>query len=398
MVGKSTNGYGRSTQGFGISVEQSVELIIKTALAHNIRNPKQIAYILASAQHESENFRAPEEHYGRSQARKYDYRGGETYYGRGYIHLTHIDNYEKMGALLGMGNSLAKNPPLAMEPSTAAKIMVLGMRDGLFTGKKLERYINTHTADYFNARRIVNGVVRSEPDTLKVAQRCKSLAEKWEKELPSLLQKYHLSLDAKPDLSAAPTASATSSPTTQSPPASSRKPKRARLSSEQVQQLQSTLHALGYTAPHGQPLKADGIIGPHTRHALLAFQKDHQLIMTGTPNAATQQALKQVKPQKQPSRLQTQIAQLLPDLSSKQLDQLADYGLKKCAQSGVLASAVFSVSTAYVNGKKLLALHVEDGQRTITADIQKALDTPLTQTLGQQLQKLVTHQPTHLLF
>ena len=392
MVGKSTNGYGRSTQGFGISVEQSVELIIKTALTHNIRNPKQIAYILASAQHESENFRAPEEHYGRSQARKYDYRGGETYYGRGYIHLTHIDNYEKMGALLGMGNSLAKNPPLAMEPAIAAKIMVLGMRDGLFTGKKLERYINTHTADYFNARRIVNGVVRSEPDTLKVAQRCKSLAEKWEKELPSLLQKYQLSLDAKPDLPAAPTTSAT-----QSPPIPSNKPKRARLSSEQVQQLQSTLHALGYTAPHGQPLKADGVIGPHTRHALMAFQKDHQLIMTGTPNAATQQALKQAKPQQQPSRLQTQIAQLLPGLSDKRLDQLADYGLKKCAQSGVLASAVCSVSTAYVNRNKLLALHVEDGQRTITADIQKALDTPLTQTLGQQLNKLAV-QPPQLLF
>lgn len=84
-----SNGYGRSTEGFGITRQQSVELIVKTALENGVTDPKQIAYILGTAQHETRNFNAPEEDFGRSQARKYGYGGGEEFFGRGCVHLTH---------------------------------------------------------------------------------------------------------------------------------------------------------------------------------------------------------------------------------------------------------------------------------------------------------------------
>ncbi|NJC01284.1 hypothetical protein GGR63_001171 [Xanthomonas sp. 3272] len=45
-------------------------LIVKTALENGVTDPKQISYMLATAQHETRNFQAPEEDFGRSQARK----------------------------------------------------------------------------------------------------------------------------------------------------------------------------------------------------------------------------------------------------------------------------------------------------------------------------------------
>jgi hypothetical protein len=40
--------------------------------------------------------------------------------------------------------------------------MSYGMRNGSFTGKKLSDYISGTTADYVNARRIINGTDRAE--------------------------------------------------------------------------------------------------------------------------------------------------------------------------------------------------------------------------------------------
>ena len=87
------NGYGRSNEGFGITRQESVALIVKTAVENGVTDPRQIAYMLATAQHETRNFTAPDEDFGRQQARKLGYRGGEEYFGRGYVHLTHIENY-----------------------------------------------------------------------------------------------------------------------------------------------------------------------------------------------------------------------------------------------------------------------------------------------------------------
>lgn len=76
------------------------------------------------------------------------------FYGRGHVQLTWFDNYLYAGKQLGV--DLIADPDLALQTDISAKIIVLGMKEGWFTGKKLSDYINDHRDDYVNARRIVN--------------------------------------------------------------------------------------------------------------------------------------------------------------------------------------------------------------------------------------------------
>ncbi|NTJ63547.1 hypothetical protein G6M50_38035 [Agrobacterium rhizogenes] len=75
--------------------------------------------------------------------------------GRGYCQITGHDNYAKFSKLLGV--DLVSNPDLAMSDDIAAKIIVVGMRDGIFTGHKLSNYFEPDSADWVGARRIING-------------------------------------------------------------------------------------------------------------------------------------------------------------------------------------------------------------------------------------------------
>lgn len=77
---------------------------------------------------------------------------GKTWLGRGYVQLTHRDNYAKAAAITDV--DLLGDPNKAMHPTVAAKILVEGCRIGMFTGKKLADYL---PGDYVGARRIVNG-------------------------------------------------------------------------------------------------------------------------------------------------------------------------------------------------------------------------------------------------
>jgi hypothetical protein len=126
------------------------------------------AYMLATVRLECAGRWLPVEEFGKGKGRPYgvpvpvvDSDGTtfvNTYYGRGYVQLTWKANYQTMGQALGLGNLLVLHPEHALEQQTAYKIMSLGMRQGRFTGKKLGDYINDTTCDYFNARRIINGV------------------------------------------------------------------------------------------------------------------------------------------------------------------------------------------------------------------------------------------------
>lgn len=112
------------------------------------------AYILATAWHETARTMQPIEEYGKGAGRPYSKQAGpygHRYYGRGYVQLTWLDNYEKAGKKLGV--DLVRHPEKALEPDIAARILVRGMVEGWFTGKKLADY-----TDYPNMRRIVNGM------------------------------------------------------------------------------------------------------------------------------------------------------------------------------------------------------------------------------------------------
>lgn len=96
---------------------------------------------------------------------------GPRYCGRGYVQLTWKVNYDKADAALAKAGriirgDLVANPDLAMQADHAAFIMVHGMRDGWFSGKKLSDYLpaqGTATREqYLSARRIINGNDRAD--------------------------------------------------------------------------------------------------------------------------------------------------------------------------------------------------------------------------------------------
>ena len=130
----------------------------------------QGAYILATTWHETAATMLPITEFGnRKYFDKYDTgtlakRLGNTqaldddgflYRGRGYVQITGKDNYIRVGKLIGV--NLIVEPDLALNKTYAIKIMLGGMKNGWFTGKKLSDYIGKSNADYVNARRIING-------------------------------------------------------------------------------------------------------------------------------------------------------------------------------------------------------------------------------------------------
>lgn len=81
---------------------------------------------------------------------------GKSWLGRGLVQLTHKRNYQIMTPIVGA--DLVANPNMAMETRVAVKIMFDGMERGSFTAHKLSAHINDQKTDYYNARRIINGI------------------------------------------------------------------------------------------------------------------------------------------------------------------------------------------------------------------------------------------------
>lgn len=120
---------------------------------------RQLAYVFATAYHESAHTWNPGiREYGRGKGRKYGMphsATGQIYYGRGLCQLTWFYNYEKFSEILGI--DLINNPDLALETKNSVDILMIGMRDGVFTNHKLNMYFDSDTADWVGARRIING-------------------------------------------------------------------------------------------------------------------------------------------------------------------------------------------------------------------------------------------------
>ena len=133
------------------------QLIIQEASKRGLlRN--QLAYVLATTYHETAHTMKPVREYGSEK-----YLKSKKYYpyvGRGYVQITWETNYKKASIKLGV--DFIKNPNLLMEPKYAAPILLDGMIEGWFTGKKLSDYITLQTSDFVNARRIINGVDKKD--------------------------------------------------------------------------------------------------------------------------------------------------------------------------------------------------------------------------------------------
>jgi predicted chitinase len=91
---------------------------------------------------------------------------GYKYRGRGYAQITWRKNYRKCGNHLGI--NLVDFPDRALEPEIATACTIFGASTGLYTGRKVSDYLNAGNKDYYNARRVINGI-RPVSDTTSVA-------------------------------------------------------------------------------------------------------------------------------------------------------------------------------------------------------------------------------------
>lgn len=167
---------GKLTQG----VVDTIQSILLACNKYEVIDYRKIAYILATAKHESyhprlnpdwlpvregwgsTNQSAINEVTAMFKAGKISKNyalplaNGQSYYGRGFVQITHPGNYATMGKRLGV--DLYNYPDKALQRPIASEILVVGMKEGTFTGKKLSDYFNGSVADPVNARRMINGL------------------------------------------------------------------------------------------------------------------------------------------------------------------------------------------------------------------------------------------------
>ncbi len=153
----------------------SASLILAECKRHGLlRN--QTAYVLATAEHETGGtFKPVRETFAKTDRQvkarlENAFKKGQLkwvktpywrdgYFGRGFVQLTHKNNYVNAGKKLGL--DLVSRPSDAMKPNVAAQIIVIGMKEGWFTGKKLSDYVTLTRSNFKHARRIVNGSDRA---------------------------------------------------------------------------------------------------------------------------------------------------------------------------------------------------------------------------------------------
>ena len=207
---------------------------------------EHLAYMLATAWHETAATMQPIEEYGKGHGRTYGVTDstGQVAYGRGYVQLTWPANYAKADAQLGLKGALVHNYALALDPKIAAAILVRGMIEGWFTGKKLSDF---SLSDFQHEREIING--------LDEAQKIAGYA----------------------NVINGAIISATTVTT-----------KEVSVSAHTVTQVQAALLAHGYLASQTE---VDGFIGPVTTAAVVQFQANNGITADGNLNSKTLDAL-----------------------------------------------------------------------------------------------------------
>jgi len=87
-------------------------------------------------------------------------KDGKSWFGRGDIQLTHKRNYEKLGKRINV--DLVGNPTLALDLDISAEIAIVGMLEGLFSGRKLTEFFNFKADNPIGARAVVNGTDKAK--------------------------------------------------------------------------------------------------------------------------------------------------------------------------------------------------------------------------------------------
>ncbi|MBB6486853.1 murein L,D-transpeptidase catalytic domain-containing protein [Rhizobium lusitanum] len=120
-----------------------------------------LAYMLATALHETAAKMEPvREAFWNSEEWRKAHLPYFPYYGRGYVQLTHKENYKRAGD--DVGADFVTYPDLALRPDYAAHVMCIGMKEGWFRADSdgrhtLGRYFSERVDDPVGARKIING-------------------------------------------------------------------------------------------------------------------------------------------------------------------------------------------------------------------------------------------------
>jgi len=152
--------------------------IVRECKRQGLTLNSQIAYVLATVQHETNNtFKPVREAYWLSEEwRRKNLWRYYPYYGRGYVQLTWDYNYKKYGDILRI--DLLGNPDKVMDPNIALFILVDGMSKGRFTSRKLGTYVNGSKTNFIGARDVVNP--GDKPALIA------GYAEDWQRQISSL--------------------------------------------------------------------------------------------------------------------------------------------------------------------------------------------------------------------
>lgn len=159
-----------------------IEAILTAWEASPYEELADLAYLLATAKHETADFKYMKELGGNNYFHKmYDIEGnrpnkarelgnthpgdGAKFCGMGFVQSTGRGNARKLTALVKEvfheTVDFEQTPERLMEPKYAALALIVGLERGIFTGKKLGDYLRKEPPDYFNARRCVNALDRA---------------------------------------------------------------------------------------------------------------------------------------------------------------------------------------------------------------------------------------------
>ena len=135
--------------------DEAIKAIVSEAIKK--MSKEQVAYVLATADHETNNtFKPVIEAYWLSETwRRLNLRY-YPYYGRGIVQITWLVNYRKYANILNI--DLVNNPDLALEPNISLFILIHGMIHGSFTGFKISDFINNQKIDFYHSRKVINGL------------------------------------------------------------------------------------------------------------------------------------------------------------------------------------------------------------------------------------------------
>ncbi|HMO69730.1 MAG TPA: hypothetical protein PKE25_13965 [Novosphingobium sp.] len=146
---------------------------------HARADPRWLAYLLATAWHETARTMQPIHEFGSAAYFNLRYSpppagrsaalaaglgnveqdDGDRFHGRGFVQLTGRRNYADWSARLGL--DLIAEPDRCLEPAIAARILIEGAVLGTFTGRRLGDYLGSGREDWTGARRVINGLDRA---------------------------------------------------------------------------------------------------------------------------------------------------------------------------------------------------------------------------------------------